>query len=134
MSDNELSEFCLNYDADENINLNKDKKEKKEKKENKGNKDIENDCSHKNTFDQLMPEEYIHYSKKMCLDCNKFITWNPNPNTIIKKEARNKTIEELKQMNLSSFERSFTTSIQTLSHLSPKQEEVWIKICDKYHK
>ena len=89
-------------------------------------------CNHEQTIDQMMPEGCIHYSKKICVLCNSFIKWNQNPNTIAKKEAMNKIIEKIILLDLTKFEKSFVSSIHSLNHLSPKQEEIWIKICDKY--
>lgn len=95
--------------------------------------DSQTKCQHTNTIDQMMPEGCIHYSKKLCADCNAFITWNKSPKTLEDKENRTNLINSLKKLNLSSFERSFVTSIDSLMHLTPKQDEVYKKICNKYN-
>ena len=89
-------------------------------------------CPHTDTMDQIMHEGCKHYSKKICTKCNAFIKWNPRPKTLKDKEDRDKLINILKGLNLSSFEKSFVFSISLLMHLTPKQQDVWEKICDKY--
>ena len=94
----------------------------------------ETKCQHTDTIDQLMPEGCKHYSKKLCVSCNAFIGWNKSPKTLEEKDRRTKLISDLKELNLSSFERSFVTSIDSVMHLTPKQDEVWKRICNKYNK
>lgn len=93
---------------------------------------IEN-CNHDETIDELMPEGCIHYSKKVCIKCNKFLRWNPNPETIKQFNERVTIIQTLMGITgLSEFEKSFLRNIKTCKHLTPKQNDVWVKICKKY--
>lgn len=91
-------------------------------------------CNHNETTDELMPSGYIHYSKKICLICGKFLKWNSNPEIIKQFDQRIKIIQTiLEKYAVNVFEKSFLSTIKTCKHLTPKQNEVWIKICDKYN-
>jgi hypothetical protein len=101
--------------------------------------EITEKCDHNETMDQIMPQGYIHYSKKICVKCNKFLRWNPNPETIRQFDSRVKLIQgivnehEINGNMMNKFEDSFLKSIIKSKHLTPKQNDCWIRICEKYN-
>ena len=94
------------------------------------------DCPHENFTIVRTPEGSVHYAKRVCVLCNKFLSWapNPNPNPVIiaEMELRNERINDLSNKPLNFFERSFVMSIKDKKYLTDKQKAIYQKIVDRY--
>lgn len=88
------------------------------------------ECEHLRTHMIRMPAGHIHYAKVVCSDCDKFVRWEPKPETL---ERQKKNAEILSALalcpDLPPWERGFVRYLATQKHFSPKQQkkllEVW---------
>jgi len=75
-----------------------------------------------------MPDYSIHYAARRCGQCDLFRGWESSPATKEKLQQRQATISRLlKSPQLSQWERSFLDGLKG-SKISPKQQEVLIRI------
>jgi hypothetical protein len=86
-------------------------------------------CSHVKTVDIRMPEDCKHYSKIICADCNKFLTWGKNPRLTQDHEQRKHKIDILLDDGIiNTWERHFLESIKDKRIITPKQNEILERI------
>lgn len=94
---------------------------------------LKKSCQHTNTKDILMPDGYVHYGKKVCADCNKFITWIPNPaNVQLRLERRAQIDKLINDCALSEWEKQFCESVKTSKFLTEKQTACFDRTLKKY--
>lgn len=84
------------------------------------------DQAEKRIIQPGQPGHGTHHSKAVCLNCNSFIRWLPDPKVTAAFEARAKQAARMLRFgNLTQFERGFLDTMTTQRKLSPRQEEIW---------
>jgi len=81
-------------------------------------------CNHPNEITIIL-ENSVHYGKRVCADCGKWLGWLPNPKTTKLVSKQTQCIQDLLQNNtLPNQHRQFIQSIsQSPKRLSPKQQK-----------
>jgi len=90
------------------------------------------DCDHYETEFILTPE-LTHHGKFICKTCGKFLGWAKKPETITRENVNAATVDRLKHVSLTEWEKGFILSIEKQGmRLSPKQQDVLDKIAEKF--
>ena len=81
------------------------------------------ECSHQRRHMVLM-KSGPHYAKLVCSDCDRFLKWEPHPDTIQLQKRNGAILTGLSKVpNLPPWERQFVRDLVTHKHISPKQQE-----------
>lgn len=80
-------------------------------------------------FKEIVVDSGVHYSKIHCLDCDRFIRWGKNPQTIQRERDRQVLVDRLlSRDDLNDWQRGFLTSIRSQHKLTPKQQQALDKL------
>ena len=75
--------------------------------------------------------ELVHYGRWDCPACGAFLGWESSPETKARIAANVKKIEHCRKLtNLTEWERNFVASLAQ-QKLSPKQQVILDRICNK---
>lgn len=103
---------------------------------------INHECDNTEVNVVELPAGLAHTHKKMCKVCNKFVGWSnsaaihpkrapPDPAIEIAHTERLHIIRDITPY-ATKWEKNFCQSIYTHRTLTPKQQEVWDKMCKTY--
>lgn len=74
-----------------------------------------------------------HYAKRLCSDCDKFLGWEPRPETIKNRQENSVILNALVKMpDLPAWERNFIRDLVTHKNISPKQQAKLLELRDIY--
>jgi hypothetical protein len=90
-------------------------------------------CSHTRTRVEISPPGHKHYGRVICVDCGKFLCWQPNPRNV---ELRQRNAINLRKLldsgRLSPWEDGFCQGISQTPRLSPRQQALLNSLIEKH--
>jgi len=90
-------------------------------------------CSHLNTVSERLPAGHVHFGKVRCLDCGRFIRWEPKPETIARYRLSGFKLARLAMNSqLNAWERNFVQSLLGHHKLSPRQAAIVERMAKQY--
>jgi hypothetical protein len=70
-----------------------------------------------------------HYAELRCKDCDAHISYLPNPATLERRKRNAENLRKLQALKLSPWEQGFIDSLSQQQKWSPRQQDVFEKIC-----
>lgn len=92
-------------------------------------------CAHSSTVTERMPEGSPHYAKVKCAACGAFLKFLPKPANVERRKLNAFKLAKLQMCELTDRDRRFVESLARQgTKFSPKQQEVFDKLCATYLK
>lgn len=89
-------------------------------------------CNHQNIEEVLTPE-LVHWGKRICSDCGKFIGWMPHPATQRSISEAESVTAELEKQTLTDREKDFLLSIKKQKYFLTERQRIWFEsMCKTY--
>lgn len=89
------------------------------------------ECEHQRRHMVLM-KSGPHYAKLVCSDCNRFLRWEPHPESVVKQQKNAQILTALSKLpDLPPWERQFIRDLITHKHISPKQQALLLQLADQ---